>query len=111
MLNTTHQALEKFDNQHDFERMSADILNKLGYKNVVPIAPRGGGDGSRDITFLNYDGELSLACISLRKDVNTKIMSDLSDRKKGEFAEYTFFTNQYLTSTEKRRLQSFALKS
>jgi len=110
MLSTTHQALEKFDNQHDFERMSADILNALGYKTVVPIAPRGGGDGSRDITFLNYDGEPSLACVSLRKDANTKIMSDLSARKKGDYAEYTFFTNQYLTSAEKKKITKFCLE-
>lgn len=110
MLSTTHQALEKFDNQHDFERMSADILNALGYKTVVPIAPRGGGDGSRDITFLNYDGEPSLACISLRKDANTKVMSDLSARKKGDYAEYTFFTNQYLTSAEKKKITKFCLE-
>lgn len=110
MLSTTHQALEKFDNQHDFERMSADILNALGYKTVVPIAPRGGGDGSRDITFLNYDGEPSLACVSLRKDANTKIMSDLSAHKKGDYAEYTFFTNQYLTSAEKKKITKFCLE-
>lgn len=110
MLKATHQALEKFDNQHDFERMSADILNKLGYKNVIPIAPKGGSDDSKDITFLNYDGEPALACVSLRKDANTKIMSDLSARKKGEFTEYTFFTNQYLTSTEKKKITKFCLE-
>jgi hypothetical protein len=31
MLSQTRRALEDFDNQHDFERMAADILNGLGY--------------------------------------------------------------------------------
>ena len=43
MLLLTKKALEEFDNQHDFERMCADILNGLGCKDVVLIAPRGGG--------------------------------------------------------------------
>jgi hypothetical protein len=47
MLSLTKKALEEFDNQHDFERMAADILNGLGYKHVTPIAPRGGSDGGK----------------------------------------------------------------
>ena len=27
MMNPTKRALEDFDNQHDFERMAADVLN------------------------------------------------------------------------------------
>jgi hypothetical protein len=29
MLSQTRRALEDFDNQHDFERMAADILNQF----------------------------------------------------------------------------------
>ena len=36
MLSHTKRALEDFDNQHDFERMAADILNALGYSALVP---------------------------------------------------------------------------
>ncbi len=72
MFSHTVAALEKFDNQHDFERMSADILNSLGYKNVVPIAPRGGSDGGMDITFTTNDGKKGLACVTLRKDIDAK---------------------------------------
>jgi hypothetical protein len=36
--------------------MSADILNALGYTEVIPIAPRGGGDGGKDITFTTESG-------------------------------------------------------
>ncbi len=44
MLSQTKRALEEFDNQHDFERMAADILNALGYPLVDPQAPGGGFD-------------------------------------------------------------------
>ena len=46
MLSKTRRALEDFDNQHEFERMAADVLNALGYSNVEPMAPRGGSDGA-----------------------------------------------------------------
>jgi hypothetical protein len=39
MYSKTIDHLEKSDNQHDFERMCADILNALGYRDVVLIAP------------------------------------------------------------------------
>jgi hypothetical protein len=58
MYSSTNAALSQFDNPHDFERMAADILNTLGYKDVVLIAPRGGGDGGRDITFRSESGEV-----------------------------------------------------
>lgn len=45
LFSLTRTALEQFDNQHDFERIAADILNALGNKDAMPIAPRGGGDG------------------------------------------------------------------
>jgi hypothetical protein len=47
MLSQTRRALEDFDNQHDFERMAADILNGLGYQGVEPMAPGGGQIGDR----------------------------------------------------------------
>ena len=39
MYSQTVAMLEKFDNQHDFERMCADILFALGYRDVELIAP------------------------------------------------------------------------
>jgi len=38
MLNQTRRALEDFDNQHEFERLAADVLNALGYSGVEPMA-------------------------------------------------------------------------
>jgi hypothetical protein len=37
MYSQTVAALEKFDNQHDFERMCADILVGIGYKDHPKI--------------------------------------------------------------------------
>src|ERR1035437_4858762 len=44
MLSLTRRALEDFDNQHDFERFAADVLNALAYTPVEPMAPGGGAD-------------------------------------------------------------------
>lgn len=101
MLSLTHQALEKFDNQHDFERMCADVLNSLGYTDVVLIAPRGGSDGGRDITYTTSDGQKGLACVTLRKDSDAKFKEDLHKRASGEHQEYIYFTNQYLSAKQK----------
>jgi hypothetical protein len=111
MLSLTKKALEEFDNQHDFERMAADILNGLGYKHVTPIAPRGGGDGGRDITFTTETGTKGLACVTLRTDSDKKFTEDFGQRKKGEFEKYYFFTNQYLTSHQKNRYIRHCLDS
>ena len=51
MPSQTRRSLEDFDNQHDFERMAADVLNGLGYSGVEPMAAAGGPDGGRDIIF------------------------------------------------------------
>lgn len=109
MFSLTRTALEQFDNQHDFERMCADILNAIGYRDVVLTAPRGGSDGGRDITFTNEDGGKGLACITLRKDSDKKFDEDFSQRSKGEFDKYFFFTNQYLTADQKKKYIRFCL--
>ena len=62
MYSLTKHKIGEFDNQHEFERMCADILNALGYKNITPIAPKGGSDGGRDITFETETGGKGLAC-------------------------------------------------
>ena len=101
MYSKTIDYLEKFDNQHDFERMSADILNALGYKDVVLIAPRGGSDGGRDITFTTESGGKGLGCVTLRKDIEMKFKEDFSKRKAGEYEKYILFCTAYLTASQK----------
>jgi hypothetical protein len=107
LFSQTIAALEKFDNQHDFERMSADILNASGYKDVVLIAPRGGSDGGKDITFTTQAGKTGLACVTLRKDIDRKFEEDFSQRKTGEFDIYMLFCTAYLTASQKSKYTHF----
>jgi len=83
MLNQTRRALEDFDNQHDFERMAADVLNALGYSNVEPMAPGGGPDSGQDIRFT--EGETpGVAFVTLNKNIRDKFNSDLAKQGEGE---------------------------
>ena len=107
MYSKTVAYLEKFDNQHEFERMCADILNSLGYKDVVLIAPRGGSDGGRDITFTTESGGKGLACVTLRKDIEVKFKQDFSQRNAGEYEKYFLFCTAHLTAKQKLDCISF----
>src|SRR5436190_17590269 len=109
MYSKTIAHLEKFDNQHDFERMCADILYALGFKDVVLIAPKGGSDGGRDITFTTESGGRGLACVTLRKDIAKKFTEDFSQRSKGEFDKYLLFTTQYLSANDKKQFTRYCL--
>ncbi len=83
MLNQTRRTLEDFDNQHEFERLAADVLNSLGYSDVEPMAPAGGADGGRDIKF--KEGEsLGIAFVTLDKRIREKFKSDLAKQPRGE---------------------------
>ena len=109
MHSKTTDHLEKFDNQHDFERMCADILNAQGYKNVVLIAPRGGSDGGQDITFTTESGEKALACVTLRKDIENKFREDFHQRKPGDYDRYVLFCTAHLTATQKKSFTRYCL--
>ncbi len=111
MYSQTVAAMEKFDNQHDFERMCADILIGIGYKDVVLIAPRGGSDGGRDITFTTESGGRGLACVTLRKDIEKKFFEDFSKRQAGEFEKYIFFCTAYLPTQQKLRFAQHVLNT
>ena len=83
MLSQTRRALEDFDNQHDFERMAADILNALGYDAVEPMAPAGGADGGRDIQF--REGETpGIGFVTLDKNIRDKFKRDLAKQQDTE---------------------------
>jgi hypothetical protein len=109
MYSKTIEYLEKFDNQHDFERMCADILKGLGYKDVVLIAPRGGSDGGRDITFTTEVGGKGLACatIGYKENIEVKFNHDFAQRTPGEYDKYYFFCTAYLTSKQKLNFFNF----
>src|SRR5438270_103737 len=95
MLSHTGRALEDFDNQHDFERMAADILNAQGYSDVEPIAPGGGSDGGRDIKF--RDGSTpGIAFVTLDKHIKGKFKKDLAKHKNAK-ATIALFCNVIVT--------------
>lgn len=83
MMSSTRRALEDFDNQHEFERLAADILNSLGYSSVEPMAPRGGSDGGRDIKFQESDTP-GIALVTLDKKIRDKFKRDLVKQKDSE---------------------------
>ena len=77
MLSQTRHAIQEFDNQHDFERMAADVLNALGYQDVEPMAPGGGTDGGKDIKFRDGDTP-GIAFVTLEKRIGPKFRRDLA---------------------------------
>lgn len=83
MLSQTRRALEDFDNQHDFERMAADILNGLGYQGVEPMAPGGGPDRGQDIRFREGDAT-GVALVTLEKRIRDKFKRDLAKQPDSE---------------------------
>jgi hypothetical protein len=99
MLNQTRHALENYDNQHEFERMSADILNSQGFSGVEPMAPTGGPDSGQDIRF--FDGEtLGTAFVTLNKSIKSKFEIDLAKLKDSE-GIIALFCNSALSPTRK----------
>ena len=67
MLNNTREHLVHYDNQHEFERLAADILNSLEWKCVEPMAPLGGADGGLDVKYKTANNENGIALVTLRK--------------------------------------------
>ena len=83
MLSRTRQGIEAFDNQHDFERLAADILNGLGYQDVEPMAPGGGADGGYDSKFRDA-GAQGIAFVTLEKSIRDKFRRDLAKLSQGQ---------------------------
>lgn len=107
MYYATTVFLQQYDHPHGFERMCADILNCLGYAAVVPQAPRGGSDGGRDLTFRATNGGKGLACVTLRKDIETKFKQDFHRRPPNEYDEYVLFCTAYLTPKLKQEFEGY----
>ncbi len=107
MYYATTAFLQQYDHPHGFERMCADILNCLGYASVVLQAPRGGSDGGRDLTFRATNGGKGLACVTLRKDIETKFKQDFHRRAPSEYDEYILFCTAYLTSKLKQEFEDY----
>lgn len=99
MLSQTRRALEEFDNQHDFERLSADVLNALGYQAVEPMAPAGGPDGGCDIRFREGDAP-GIAFVTLEKRLPDKFAKDLGKQSAAE-GVIALFSNQLVSPSAK----------
>jgi hypothetical protein len=95
MLSQTRRALEDFDNQHEFERLAADILNALGYSDVEPMAPAGGGDGGRDIKF-REGNTAGIGFVTLEKKIRDKFKRDLAKQPASE-GQIALFCNVSVT--------------
>jgi len=111
LFSQTRTALQQFDNEHDFERMAADILNALGYTDVVLIAPQGGSDEGKDITFTTESGGKGLACVTLRDDIQRKFDEDFKKRKAGEYEKYILFCTARLTAKQKLKFTAYCLET
>jgi hypothetical protein len=113
LYSQTIAVLEKFDNQHDFERMCAAILIALGYKKVVPIAPRGGGDDGKDIEYETESGARGLGCVTLQgdKEIDAKFTRDFSKRHPGDYEEYMFFCKAHLTASQKFKFAQYCMNT
>ena len=81
--------------------MAADILNALGYMDVELIAPQGGSDEGKDITFTTEGGGKGLACVTLRDDIQRKFEEDFCQREAGEYEKYVLFCTAHLTASQK----------
>jgi hypothetical protein len=108
MLSHTRRALEDFDNQHEFERLAADVLNALGYSGVEPMAPRGGADGGRDLKFRSGQAE-GIAFVTLDKKIRDKFKRDLAKQEKGE-GHIALFCNVDVTPSLKLAFTRDALE-
>jgi hypothetical protein len=109
VLSLTRRALEDFDNQHDFERMAADILNALGYAEVEPMAPGGGRDRGRDIRYVDGDGT-GIAFVTLEKKIRAKFARDLEKISPGESMALSLFCNVDVSPALKVELSRLALE-
>lgn len=107
MFNQTRHCLQTFDNQHEFERLAADMLNSLGYENVEPMAPLGGADGGTDIKYKNGVAE-GVAFVTLRKDIHTKFFEDLN-KQKNSVNEIALFSIVDITPNKKAEFASAAI--
>jgi hypothetical protein len=100
MLSLTRRALEEFDNSHDFERMAADILNALGYEDVEPMAPSGGGDAGTDIKYTDAESP-AIAFVTVNKNIKSKFASDLQRVKNQKVAAFSLFCTVNVTPAQK----------
>ena len=89
--------------------MSADVLNAEGRSDVTLIAPRGGSDDGKDLTFTTRNGRKGLGCatIGYKDNIERKFYADFSQQKPGEYQVYIFFCTAYTSSSTKGEFRQY----
>lgn len=95
------------------ERLGAKILIMEGYESVDPQCPLGGPDGLKDIVCEKNGWKYIAACyfgIDQKefKDVKEKFVHDLEGVEKNGADGIVFITNQHITPTQRKELESLA---
>lgn len=115
MTETEYKLLNWRGGSLNAERMCADILIMQDFELVDPQSPLGGPDGTKDI-LCKKGGRTYLAAVYFAplpkafKNVKSKFQGDYTGVKKNSVDGIIFMTNQKLTPTNKKNLQSIANK-
>lgn len=115
MTDTEFKLLNWRGDSLNAERMCADILIMQDYESVDPQSPLGGPDGTKDILCKkggwSYVGAVYFAPIPKAfKSIKTKFIGDYKGVAKNGANGIIFMTNQKLTPSNKKTLQSIADK-
>ena len=95
------------------ERLGAKILIMEGYESVDPQCPLGGPDGLKDIVCEKNGWKYIAACFfgidqKEFKDIKDKFAHDLEGVEKNKANGIVFITNQHITPTQRKELETLA---
>lgn len=115
MTETEYKLLNWRGDSLNAERMCADILIMQDFESVDPQSPLGGPDGTKDI-LCKKGGRTYLAAVYFAplpktfRSIKSKFQGDYKGVKKNKVDGIIFMTNQKLTPSNKKALQSIATK-
>jgi fido (protein-threonine AMPylation protein) len=115
MTETEYKLLNWRGDSLNAERMCADILIMQDFESVDPQSPLGGPDGTKDI-LCKKGGRTYLAAVYFAplpktfRSIKAKFEGDYKGVKKNKVDGIIFMTNQKLTPSNKKTLQSIATK-
>lgn len=115
MTETEYKLLNWRGDSLNAERMCADILIMQDFESVDPQSPLGGPDGTKDI-LCKKGGRTYLAAVYFAplpktfRSIKSKFQGDYKGVKKNKVDGIIFMTNQKLTPSNKKVLQSIATK-
>ncbi len=115
MIETEYKLLNWRGDSLNAERMCADILVMQDFESVDPQSPLGGPDGTKDI-LCKKGGRTYLAAVYFAplpktfSSIKSKFQGDYKVVNKNKVDGIIFMTNQKLTPTNKKNLQSIATK-